>query len=351
VWGDRVFLTGAEDGENGRRAVFAVDTSTGDVLWTRWYSAKEHRKHQLNSFASATPTVDAGHVYVSWTTPDAYFVKALTHDGNDVWSCNLGPFVSQHSGGASLVKSEDLLIVINEQDAEGGGKSSWLALDSKTGDTIWHTPRTSDVVIYSTPCERKTEDGAIELVFNSQPHGITGINPRTGKVNWELSDLFDKRTVSSPIIAAGELVIGTCGSGGGGNYVVAVRPGSANQSESAVLKYKITRQAPYVPTPIALDDLLFLWSDAGIVSCVEARTGENVWTKRIGGTYYGSPVCIDRRLFCTDVTGNVVVLAAEREFKELAQNALDELCHSTPAVANGSLFVRTFGTLHCIGKK
>ena len=349
IWGDRVFLTGAEEQGESRRAVFAIDTRDGQVTWTKWYAAQPTKKHQFNSYTSPTPAVDAERVYVSWTTPEEYTVKALTHGGEEVWSRNLGPFLSQHSGGISPIVFENLLIIGNEQDAEGGGKSFLVALDCKSGETVWQLDRTSEVVVYSTPCERRAADGSVELVFNSQPHGITAIDPRSGEVNWEMKDLFDKRTISSPVIAAGDLLIGTCGSGPGGNYLVAIHPGSAAQPDSAKLAYKISRQAPYVPTPIARGDLLFMWSDAGIVTCLEAKTGEIHWTKRIGGNYFSSPICIEDRLYNTDVTGNVIVLAAGKEFKELARNPLDELCHSTPAVADGRLYVRTFEHLHSIG--
>jgi outer membrane protein assembly factor BamB len=106
-----------------------------------------------------------------------------------------------------------------------------------------------------------------------------------------------------------------------------------------------------VPTPLAKGNFLFLWSDAGVVTCAREKTGEIVWQERVGGTYYGSPVCVDDRLFCTNTDGEVVVVAASEEFKELARNPLDEVSHSTPAVAGGRMYVRTFQHLVSVGGK
>lgn len=350
IWKDLVFLTGSDD-ESQRRMVFAVSTTTGKVVWTKEYPFGVHRKHKLNSFATPTCAVDEKHVYASWTMPDDYTVKAFTHDGREVWSRTLGAFSSQHSGGVSPIVYENLLIVANEQDKEGDGVSFLTALNRETGDTVWKLDRDSDVVAYSTPCIRITPEGKQELIFNSKAHGISGLDPYTGKVNWEVGGVFDKRSVSSSVVAAGDILIGSCGSGGGGNYVVGVTPGKAGQANSGGLAYKISRQAPYVPTPLAKGELLFLWSDGGIVSCADARTGELLKQKRIGGTFYGSPICVQDRLYCINTAGEVVVIAATPELEELAINPLGELSHSTPAVADGRLYLRTVDHLISLGGK
>ena len=132
--------------------------------------------------------------------------------------------------------------------------------------------------------------------------------------------MFDKRTVSSPILAGG-LILGTCGSGNGGNYVAAVEPGSVNERSTHKEAWKIKEQAPYVPTPIVKGDLLFLWSDKGVASCLKADTGEPVWgPQRVGGNYSGSPVCVGDKL-CIAENGDVVVLAAGPEYQLLGHSA------------------------------
>ena len=356
LWGDRIFLTGADD-KSATRFVFCLRAGDGKLLWSKEFKSQQHHRHQLNSFASATPALDAERVYVAWSTPDEYTLTALTHGGDVVWQRDLGPFVSQHSCGISPIVVDDLVILGNDQDKEDEkdkslhGQSFLIAVDARSGDTRWKLDRDSAVVAYSTPCLHRAADGGSELIFNSQAHGITAVDPGSGRVNWEVRDLFDKRSCSSPVLADGNLIIGTCGSGGGGNYVVAIKPGTPGDVNSGSLAYKIEKQAPYVPTPIAKGDLLFLWGDNGIVSAVKAKTGTSLWQKRIGGTFYGSPVCVDDHLYCVNTDGDVVVLRAGEEFEELGTNPLGEVCHSTPAVADGRMYLRTYRHLISLGGK
>jgi outer membrane protein assembly factor BamB len=297
--------------------------------------------------------VDEERVYFSWSTPEEYTLLALDHAGEPVWQRNLGPYVSQHSCGASPIVYGDLVIVANDQDVEGGGESFLIAVDRRTGKTAWKIDRKSTVVAYSTPCVRPLADGSDEIIFNSNSHGVTAVDPRKGKVTWEVAGVLDKRSCSSPVITAEGLITISCGSGNGGNYLVAVQPGSGSAPESGKAAYRVDKAtpAPYVPTPIARGDLLFLWSDNGIVSCLRSSTGELVWKQRVGGTFFGSPICVADRLFCVNADGEVVVVAAGEEFAELGRNPLGETSHATPAVAGGRMYVRTYRQLHSIGGK
>jgi outer membrane protein assembly factor BamB len=203
---------------------------------------------------------------------------------------------------------------------------------------------------YSTPCIFEPEGGEPLLIFNSKESGIAGFDPGSGRKVWEYASAFDKRSVSSPIVASG-LLIGSCGSGGGGHYLVAVKPGDASGNKKPQLAYEIRRSAPYVPTSVAVGDLLFLWSDAGVASCVHAPSGEIRWQERVGGNFFGSPIWVDGRIFCVSASGEVVVLDASERFQVLARNPLDELAHTTPAVAGGRMYIRTAGHLVSVGGK
>jgi outer membrane protein assembly factor BamB len=341
VWGDRIFVTSAVE-ESAQRIVLCVQTGDGKILWERRFDSAVHPKHLRNSFASSTPAVDENHVYVCWSTPEQYLLVALDHDGKDAWKVDLGPYVSQHSCGTSPIVYGDTVILGNDQD----GVSFLTALNCSDGQERWRTERRSAVVAYSTPCLRKPPGKPPELIFNSEAHGISGIDAATGKTNWELS-VFDKRTVSSPIVADG-LVFGTCGSGGGGSYVVALHPGSG-PDEPPKTAYKVTDAAPYVPTPLAKGDLLFLWSDKGVVSCLKLETGESLWRERVGGNFSGSPVCVNNCLYCIADDGTVVVLAAADKFELLGRNALGEDSRSTPAIADNVMYLRTYSHLISLG--
>lgn len=346
VWGDKIFLISAFD-DTATRLVVCLRASDGQIEWERKYPSTPHTKHQLNSFASSTPCVDEERVYVTWTAPEEFTLLALDHDGNEIWRRNLGPYVSQHSGGASPVVYGDLLIMANEQgDETFQGKSSLIALDRHTGEPRWTVDRRTKVVAYSTPCVYRPLGQPEQLIFTSQAHGISSIDPANGSVNWEL-DVFDKRSVSSPVIAGG-VIFGTCGSGGGGGYVAAVRP-PAGKRDAPELAYKVKESAPYCPTLVAYDDLLFLWSDDGIVSCLEVASGKRVGRLRVSGNYYGSPVCVGGRLYCISEDGEAVVVSASKNLKLLARNPLGEESRSTPAVADGRMYLRTFSHLISVG--
>ena len=171
------------------------------------------------------------------------------------------------------------------------------------------------------------------------------LDPLTGKENWVVNDeLFSMRTVASPVEAGG-LIFSSTGSGSySGNYIVAVKPG-----RNAKLMYKIANssrfKAPYVPCLISHGNLLFCLYDRGFASCIDAATGDIKWTERTNAEFSGSPVRIDNRIYCVDEYGVVWVFAASAEYRLLAKNDLGGECRSTPAVAHGRLYVRTYSHL------
>jgi outer membrane protein assembly factor BamB len=354
LWGERVFLTSTGD-KAGGISVHCLDATGGRVLWTREFALSPFARHQLNSFASSTPTVDAKRVYVVWNEPEHYTLTALDHDGKRIWQRDFGPFVSQHGCGTSPIVYRDKIILLNEQDdakfvkeSARSGASSIVAVDALTGKTLWQTPRRSAVVTYSTPCVYQPRNGTPALIFNSQGNGISALDPDSGKVLWAFEEAFDKRSVSSPLIV-GDIIVGSCGSGGGGHFVTAIKAGDATAGRKTELAWQLKKSAPYVPTGIAMGNRLWFWSDGGIVSCVEASTGAIRYQERVGGNYFGSPVWVDGRVFCVSTAGELVVLEAGDKFNVLHRYPLDELCHSTPAVALGRMFIRTEKHLFSLG--
>ena len=334
LWGEKVFLTGSSE-DASRLLVFCVDGRNGEIEWTRDYPYHEYRIHQFNSFASPTVAVDSERVYVSWGVPEQLMLAAFDHDGNEVWTKDLGPYESQHGCGASPMIFGNKVILANDQK----GPSSIIALDAKTGATVWKTPRHSGAAGYGTAVARLDYAGNPELVVNSQADGISGIDPETGEVKWSYRDAFRLRSASSAMLADG-IVIGTCGSGGGGDYLIAVRPPrSAGDTPEEV--YQIRRNAPYVPTSLIKDGLLFLLDDSAFMSCADVKTGEVIWNERMAGRFFASPVCAGDRIFCVADDGKVTVVKAAKEFEVLGTYDLGEGSNATPAIANGKLYLRT----------
>lgn len=343
LWGDRIFLT-TGDASTNRLWLLCLSAQGGQVLWQEALPLSPYHRHPFNTVASGSPAVDERRVYVCWSEPERIVLSAFEHDGRRAWEKDLGPFVSQHGGGASPIRYRDKVILANQQD----GPSFWIALDAATGEVRWKTPRKSAEANYSTPCLYEPERGKPELIFTSHAHGISGVDPETGAVLWELAGVFDKRVVSSPILAGG-LVVAACGSGEGGNYLVAARPGDGAANRKPELAYTVRRAAPYVPTSVCAGPLLFLWSNDGVVSCLRAASGELKWQERLGKQFFSSPVCVEGRLFGISTRGEVVVLAASDRFQLLGRYALGETTHSTPAVAGGRMYIHTAKHLFSIG--
>jgi outer membrane protein assembly factor BamB len=349
LWGERVFVTCTGD-KAGGISVLCLSAKEGKTLWKRDFPLTPFPRHTFNSFASSTPAVDADRLYVVWNEPDHYFLTALDHEGKTIWQRDFGPYVSQHGCGASPILCDDKLILANSQDdpefAEGPkpdtrtGKSSIIAVNAKTGETAWEIPRRSTVVCYSTPCLFEPKGGRRALISNSASQGISALDPQTGKVLWEYDKAFDKRSVSSPVVA-GDLIFGSCGSGGGGNKVVAIKAPAGNSSAKPQVAYEIKKSASYVPTPVIMNGLAWLCSDAGIVTCFNPATGEIRYQERIGGNYLASPIWVDGRLFCVSKTGEILVIEASDKFNLLHRFPLNDPCESTPAVGANRLFVRT----------
>jgi outer membrane protein assembly factor BamB len=351
LWGDRLFILSA-DPETATRYVLGIDANSGKILWQREFAAGKHKLHGKSNYATSSPTVDAERVYAVWSDNDHTWFVAFDHDGNEKWRQDLGGWVGQHGFGTSPIVVGDLVVVTSSQEGEVDGdpnsrqpKHSFVAgLDRKTGEIRWRTPLTIKVASYSVPTLRKNVAGRDELICCTTAEGIFALDPVTGKQIWTSGKVFSMRTVSSPQLWK-DLIIGTTGSGGGGNYVVAYRPGDDQPV------YEVKKEAPYVPTPIVYHDRIYLWSDGGIVTCLKADSGKEVWQERVGGKYSGSPVRAGNKIFCTDEAGTVVVIAAADKFQELGRNKLGELSHSTPAIAGGRMYVRTVSHLYSIGGK
>ncbi len=346
IWGDSVFATSAED-EGAIRWLVCLDVKTGQQRWSRLIGMNRSKKHNLSSWASSTPATDGERVYVTFADKESYSVAAFDFQGELLWRRSLGPFESQHGLGVSPILFEDMLILANDQD----GPSAVVALDRANGTTRWvSSGRAFREASYSTPIVIQEPGTPPLLIVASGAMGITGLDPRTGELQWRTEE-FPLRTVASPVYGAG-LVIASCGQGGRfGVKQIAVDPRERNENGQASVRWVREKLIPYVPTPIVFGDRLFEWSDQGIITCVDLKSGKDLWTKRLGGNYFGSPICIDGKVYGVDESGKVTVVAAGPEFQELGTSELGDASHSTPAVAHGRLFLRTFHRLKCLEAK
>ena len=344
LWGNQVFITSADDA-TGKRYLYAFGVADGALRWRREFTFSKHAKHKNNSFATSTPALDAEHVYVVWQAKSESTLLALDHAGTESWRYDLGPFQGGHGPAGSPIVHNGMVIYGNDHE----GDSYLLGLDASTGKELWKVPRSGERACYSTPCVYRSADGSEQLIFTHSYQGFTSLNPKTGAKNWELTPFgdFQQRAIASPIVA-GDLILGSSGFTTATRNVIAVRPPTDSGGE-AVEAYRITRTAPHIPTPVAYNGRVYLWDDRGIVACIDQTTGENIWVARVGGAYYGSPVCVDGKLYCADLDGTVAVIATGDKYELLAKNPIGEGTCATPAVAGGAMFLRTDSHLMAIG--
>lgn len=350
VWGDRLFLLCGND-HTGALKVVSVSANDGSVLWTREYESETYRHHQYNSYASATPAVDADRVYVCWSNPEELSAAALDHNGKEIWKTALGPFISQHGGGQSPMLFENLVIVTDLQE---GPQSFVVALDNQTGNVVWKTPwKPSDKFAAATPCVFRPKTGPAQIIIASKSQGFTALDPHDGHMIWELPDIFDARPVASPYVADG-LIFCSCGDGPSGHALVAAR--AADDGKSATVVWDLHRAVPYVPTSVVKNKLLFYVTDNGVFTCADAHTGKSIWKQRLEGNFFGSLVCARDRIFLLSKEGDAYVIAAKDQFQLLARNPLSfedaagqgPPLSTTPAIANGNLYLRTYTHLVCV---
>jgi outer membrane protein assembly factor BamB len=349
VWGDRVFVTSADE-KALSGTLLCVDAATGKELWRRQQSLAKMPMNGLNSYAGATPALDGERAYVVWPAPDQTTLTAWTFDGKEAWTAKLPGSRARHGAGASPILFGEAVILSCEQDKGSPVPSVWVALDRRTGRILWRQDKLEETVnaSYSTPCVLENGQGRSQLIFTSNLCGVAGVNPASGEILWKTPTSLSARVVSSPVLAGG-LIVANCGEGARGIRMAAVKPPTGDSSVGTEV-YAIDRSVvSYVPTPVVHGGLLFLFHDQGTVSCLRADTGEVVWSEKPAGRYYGSPICVDGKLYCVTVDGNVVVLAAGPKYELLAVNPLGEKSHATPAVADGRMYLRTFSHLICIG--
>ena len=336
AWQTHVYVTSANK-KSGERHVLCIDAETGKTAWQRAFPDNSYKMHKRNSIATSTPTVDADRLYLAWATPQQYIVQALDRlTGKNIWQIDLGSYTSQHGFGVSPILFEDLLILANEQDKKG----SLHAVEAKTGKKVWTIQRNSGNATYSTPCVYRGTDGKAALIFTNWQHGITAVEPRSGKVLWETS-VFEpgkqERAIASPIIA-GDLVIGTCGFVSAQKHFVAVRPTADGKVKEV---WRMEKAVAYMPTPIVKGNRIYCCSELGIFTTLDAKTGKVIWQERIDGEFSASPILADDAIYCPANDGTVYVVQASDTYKLLGKSSLGEATQSTPTIAGGRLIFRT----------
>ena len=363
VWDDRVFVTSqlgtvarregnhptlvqsgnARDaGERSLRAaagkltflIEAFGRTDGRSLWAFELPAEGtpppvHEKHNL---ASASPVTDGNRVYAVFGTGQ---VVAVDMQGKRVWHRNLaaehGPFEINWGHGSSPIVYNDLVILPCYHEPQ----SYLLAMDAKTGATRWKIDRGGQVVSYSTPIVIRAGDGD-ELVLNTS-EAIEAYRPATGEALWRVTET-SRFAIPMPVHDAG--VIYASRGYRSGPYL-AVRAGGRGEVAPSRVLWKSPTGAPYISSLVYANELLFMAGDVGVVTCIDAKTGERVWQERTDGIFTASPVAADGRVYLFSEPGETIVMRAARTPEVLARNRIDARLLASPAFSNGWIFFRS----------
>jgi len=342
VRGDRIYVTTGEEFDGGKRTTLCLSTD-GKVQWTHEFDRTDYKSLRTNSLATSTPVFDDRGLYICWVDPKAYKVLALDHSGKEMWRIDLGPFKSEQGFGGSPALDDGVLVLPHEHE----GESSLVAVDTRDGKTLWKIPRRSESPGYATPCFLKRPGLPTELIVVGRGHGVSSLDPKTGRIHWELA-VFPAGTrgsaVASPIVSDG-LILCT-----GSRTLVAVKP-PAKPGDKPVEVWRVDRSVPFIPTPVAANGKVYLWNDAGIVTVVSIADGKILKQHRLSGQFYGSPVVAGAHVYCINDEGEVVVIDAAEPYAEVARNPLGEGSQCTPAIADGVMYLRTESFLIALGRK
>lgn len=372
VWGNKVFVTTAVEGSvvPGAKAVkhlnegkeflhpdsigadrkqtfkvICLSGDTGKILWeqTAFEGTPYDNRHRKSSYAASTPATDGKYVYAFFGSEGLY---AYDMKGKLAWKADLGKMGTVGMGtGTSPILHENLLLM--QCDEDNGEASFIVALDKKTGKEVWKTARKVQVS-WATPIIVRTAKRA-ELI-TSGTEAVVAYDPLTGKELWRHKGV-ESNAIPSPV-ANGELVF--LSAGYPAKIVMAIQLGlGGDLTDSTNVRWKYAKGTAYVPSPILYGDYLYLTTDRGILTCLDARTGE---VKYEGGrvpipaTFTASPVAFDGKILLTSEDGDTFMVKAGPKHEILGTNTVGEPVYASPAIAEGRIFIRGEKNLYAIGK-
>lgn len=352
IWRDRIFLNVAE---GDSLYLWSVDKAKGTVLWKKALGAGNVKLRKQN-MSSPSPVTDGKSVFVMTGTG---MLKGFDFSGNELWSRDVqkdyGQFGLNWGYASSPLLFEDSLYVQVLHGMKTDEPSYILRVDKKTGKTIWRVERPTEAVrespdSYATP--GLLRKGKTTEIVISGGDCVTGHDPTTGKELWRANGLNPDndpfhRVVGSPVIFEDIIYAPS-------KYkpLLALRAGGRGDITATHLLWSTTN-GPDVPTPVTDGKYFYIVNDRGIMWCLDAKTGAEIYVQqRIKpGAYSGSPVLADGKIYVTNEDGLTTVVKAGPAFEVLAENALNDYCLSSPAISDGQIFLRTAQNLYCIGKK
>ena len=354
VLGKQVWLTTATPDGKQLFAV-AIDKDSGKIIYDlKLFDVPNPQfAHAFNTYASPTPVIEEGRVYVTFGSPGTAALDTAT--GEVVWTrrdleCN-----HFRGAGSSPILFRNLLLM----HFDGSDRQYVVALDKRTGKTVWQTNRSIDFQdvlpdgkikadgdfrkAFGTPQIVMNGDRPVLVSIGSQ--ATYGYDPLTGRELWKIVERGNFSGSTRPVAGHGLVFYPT---GFNTGQIFAIRPDGRGDVTDTHVAWKAARGAPNKPSLLLLGDLLFMVNDGGIVTCLEARTGTEVWHGRLTDSYSASPVSADGRVYFFSEDGKTTVIEAGRAFKILAENSLDDGFMASPAIDGKAFYLRTRSHLYRI---
>jgi outer membrane protein assembly factor BamB len=374
VWGDKIFVTsvisaaeietpkkglyfGGErhrpPNDEHRWMVYCIDGKQGKIVWEReaYRGVPKTTRHLKNTFASETPVTDGERVYAYFGNLGLY---CYDFKGKLIWKQAIEPRRTRFSWGtaASPVLHKDRIYLLNDNDE----KSFFAAYDKKTGAEVWRAEREIGTN-WATPYVWEHKQRTEIIVPGWKVVRSYGLD---GKVLWELTGM-SSIVIPTPFSKFDLLYIASGYVNDQDRPVYAIRPGASGdvslkkgEKSNQFIAWYLPQGGPYNPSPIVYGDYYYTLYDRGFFTCHEAKTGKEVYSKQridpTAGAFTSSPWAYNGKIYCLSEDGDTYVIQSGPEYKLLGKNSLDEMCMATPAIANGSLIIRTASKLYRISK-
>lgn len=348
VWDNQVWVTTATpDGK--KLSAVGVDLETGKVVHdvVVFEIEKPQFVIERNSYASSTPVIDAGRLFVHYGSHGTACID--TSSGKVLWKRQDLPCNHHRGAASSPIGFENLLILT----FDGFDVQYLVALDKKTGETVWKRDRNiqydsdnGDIKkAYGTPLV--FQFGGKAQLYSPSAGASIAYDPRTGEELWRVKS-GGMNASARPVFAHDQLFATTAD---GGFKLFAVKPdGQGDVTKSHVL-WKQTKGVPKHSSQVIVGDLMFMCAESGVLTCIDLKDGEVVWQERFGGSFTASPLVAGNHVYFFSEDGSCPVVAAGRKYELLASNKLDDGFMASPAAAKNSLILRTTKNLYRIGGK
>lgn len=348
VWGNQIWLTTApEDGK--QRSAVCVDLESGKIVHDLVLVelAEPPFAHRYNSHASCTPVIEEGRVYVHFGSVGTWCLETRT--GKTIWSRTDLPCDHFRGPASSPILYQNLLIV----PYDGFDLQYVVALDKDTGSTVWKTDRNITTYkgkdgdtkkAYGT-CTVIDVGGRQQLIAPSA-EATMAYDPLTGKELWRVRH-GGMNASARPLFADGRLIVNT---GAGGLKLLAINPDGQGDITDTNILWDYGKVVPTRSSQILVGKLLFMVNDAGIASCLDVSTAQQLWQERLGGDYSASPILAEGRIYCFSEDGRTPVIEPGPVYRLLADNHLGDGYMASPAVVGKAFILRSRTHLYRVEK-